>query len=114
MYIYIYALEVQADYFLNGFSVKTIVLVGIYNQQFKGTILFMVFDFQGVYIYMHIHTIGLVPSCFCSFFCTQETRFHQVEKCFEIATKRPKKSEMKSPQIPREKNHDVSLSRPGP
>ena len=29
------------------FSVKTIVLVGIYNQQFKGTILFMVFDFQG-------------------------------------------------------------------
>ena len=35
------------DYFLNGFSVETIVLVGIYNQQFKGTILFMVFDFQG-------------------------------------------------------------------
>ena len=35
------------DYFLNGLSVKTIVLVGIYNQQFKGTILFMVFDFQG-------------------------------------------------------------------
>ena len=34
------------DYFLNGFSAKTIVLVGIYNQQFKGTILFMVFDFQ--------------------------------------------------------------------
>ena len=38
------------DYFLNGFSVKTIVLVGIYNQQFKGTILFMVFDFQGLFI----------------------------------------------------------------
>ena len=36
------------DYFLNGFSVKTIVFVGIYNQQFKGTILFMVFDFQGL------------------------------------------------------------------
>ena len=35
-------LEVQVDYFLNGFSVKTIVLVGIYNQHFKGTILFMV------------------------------------------------------------------------
>ena len=35
------------DYFLNGFSGKTIFLVGIYNQQFKGTILFMVFDFQG-------------------------------------------------------------------
>ena len=43
-----YSLEVQADYFLNGFSVKTIVLEGIYNQQFKGTILFMVFDFQGI------------------------------------------------------------------
>ena len=38
--------------FLNGFSVKTIVLVGIYNQQFKGTILFMVFDFQGLGILM--------------------------------------------------------------
>ena len=38
------------DYFLNGFSVKTIVFVGIYNQQFKGTILFMVFDFQGFII----------------------------------------------------------------
>ena len=36
------------DYFLNGFSVQTIVLAGIYNQQFKGTILFMVFDFQGL------------------------------------------------------------------
>ncbi len=36
------------DYFLNGFSVKTIALVGIYNQQFKGTILFMVLDFQGM------------------------------------------------------------------
>ena len=37
------------DYFLNGFSVKTIVLVGIYNQQFQGTIILMVFDFQGQY-----------------------------------------------------------------
>ena len=35
-------------YFLNGFSVKTIVLVGIYNQQFQGTIILMVFDFQGI------------------------------------------------------------------
>ena len=43
-----FTLEVQVDYFLNGFSVKTIVLVGIYNQQFKGTILCMVFDFQGL------------------------------------------------------------------
>ena len=46
------------DYFLNGFSVKTIVLVGIYNQQFKGTILFMVFDFQG-YDWMSRDTIYL-------------------------------------------------------
>ena len=35
------------DYFFNGFSVKTIILVGIYNQQFQGTIILMVFDFQG-------------------------------------------------------------------
>ena len=27
------------DYLLNGFSVKTIVLVRVYNQQFQGTIL---------------------------------------------------------------------------
>ena len=50
IYIYIYIPWKSKDYFLNGFSVKTIVLVGIYNQQFKGTILFMVFDFQGIYI----------------------------------------------------------------
>ena len=37
------------DYFLNGFSVKTIVFVGIYNQQFQGTIILMVFDFQGIH-----------------------------------------------------------------
>jgi len=29
-------------------SPKTIVLVGIYNQQFQGTIILMVFDFQGM------------------------------------------------------------------
>ena len=28
-------------------SEKTIILVGIYNQQFQGTIILMVFDFQG-------------------------------------------------------------------
>ncbi len=48
-----YSLEVQR-LFLNGFSVKTIVLVGIYNQQFKGTILFMVLDFEGY------HTSGQI------------------------------------------------------
>ena len=31
---------------LNDLSEKTIILVGIYNQQFPGTILSMVFDFQ--------------------------------------------------------------------
>ena len=54
--IYIYIPWKSKDYFLNGFSVKTIVLVGIYNQQFKGAILFMVFDFQGIYIYdIHVY-----------------------------------------------------------
>ena len=28
---------------------KTIILVGIYNQQFQGTIFLMVFDLQGIY-----------------------------------------------------------------
>ena len=37
---------------LIAFPKKTIILVGIYNQQFQGTIILMVFDLQG----------------FCSFF----------------------------------------------
>ena len=41
-------LEVQADYFLNGFSVKAIVLARVYYQQILGNVIFMVFDFQGV------------------------------------------------------------------
>lgn len=36
------------DYCLNAFCIKTIVLIRIYNQQFQGTILLMVFDFQGI------------------------------------------------------------------
>ena len=48
LYSILYIPWKSKDYFLNGFSVKTIVFVGIYNQQFKGTILFMVFDFQGI------------------------------------------------------------------
>ena len=36
------------EYYLNGFSAKAIVLVGIYNQQFQGTVILMVFDFQGL------------------------------------------------------------------
>ena len=31
------------------FSEKTIILVGIYNQQFQGTIILMVFDLQGIH-----------------------------------------------------------------
>ena len=31
------------------FSEKTIILVGIYNQQFQGTIVLMVFDLQGLF-----------------------------------------------------------------
>ena len=38
------------DYFLYVFSVKTIVLVRVYNQQFQGTIILMAFDFQGIFI----------------------------------------------------------------
>ena len=33
----------------NGFPRKTLILVGIYNQQFQGTIILMVFDFQGIH-----------------------------------------------------------------
>ena len=45
----IFSLEVEVDYLLNGFSEKknNIMLVGIYNQQFQGTIILMVFDLQG-------------------------------------------------------------------
>ena len=46
--IYIYTLGVQRP--LNGLSEKTIILVGIYNQQFQGTIILMVFDFQGIHV----------------------------------------------------------------
>ena len=40
------------------FPKKTIVLVGIYNQQFQGTIILMVFDFQGIDISI-IHSAHL-------------------------------------------------------
>ena len=36
------------DYFFNGFSLKTIVLVRVYYQQILGNVIFMVFDFQGL------------------------------------------------------------------
>ena len=32
----------------NGFSEKIIILVVIYNQQFQGTIVLMVYDFKGM------------------------------------------------------------------
>ena len=44
-------MEVEGCYLLNVFfSIKTIVLVMVYNQEFQGTILFMVFDLQGRYM----------------------------------------------------------------
>ena len=49
------------------FPVKTIVLVGIYNQQFKGTILFMVLDFQGIYIYTFF-----LPGIVLAFVCGEK------------------------------------------
>ncbi len=39
-----------------AFPKKNIILVGIYNQQFQGTIILMAFDFQGLYIYIYICT----------------------------------------------------------
>ena len=36
------------DHEINSLLEKTIILVGIYNQQFQGTIFLMVFDFQGI------------------------------------------------------------------
>ena len=37
-------LEVQVDYFFTGFSVNTVVLLRVYNQQFQGNILCMVLE----------------------------------------------------------------------
>ena len=48
--IYIYTLEVQRLFF-EWFFWKTIVLVRVYYQQILGNVFFMVFDFQGIYIY---------------------------------------------------------------
>ena len=47
------------DYILNRISVKTIVLVRVYNQQFQGTILLMVFEPR--YISIYNICIGLSP-----------------------------------------------------
>ena len=43
---------------LNKYSLleKPIVLLGIYNQHFQGIIGLMVFDFQGIYWFLFIHT----------------------------------------------------------
>ena len=37
-------LEVQVDYFFTGFSVNTVVLLRVYNQQFQGNILCLVLE----------------------------------------------------------------------
>jgi len=44
-----FSLDVDFDYLLNSFSVKSIILVGIENQQFQGTIISMVFDLQCIF-----------------------------------------------------------------
>lgn len=44
------SMEVEVDYLLSAFSIKTIVLVRVQNQEFQGTIIFMVFDLQGRYM----------------------------------------------------------------
>ena len=62
MYVYIYIHSIyhipwkSKDYFLNCFSIETTVSVRVYDQQFQGTIFLMVFEFQGVYIYIHIYS----------------------------------------------------------
>ncbi len=48
----VYTLEVQVDYFLNGFSLKTIALVRVYYQKILGNVIFMVFDFQGIHQFL--------------------------------------------------------------
>ena len=76
------------DYFLNGFSVKTIVLVGIYNQQFKGTILFMVFDFQGTMWLMYVDVrvqLGVFAIQNSIIFCPQPRNFSATSPVSRLA-----------------------------
>ena len=50
--IYIYTLEVQPPFFMSGFR-TTILLVGVYHLPKGTTILKMMVDFQGIYVYMY-------------------------------------------------------------
>ncbi len=59
MYKYIYIPWKSKDYFLNVFSVKTIVFVGIYNQQFKGTDFFLWSLTSRVYIYICLYDMPI-------------------------------------------------------
>ena len=52
-YVYIYTLEVQRTLKEWVFT-KDYFQVGNFNHQKLGTIIFIVFDFQGIYIYLHI------------------------------------------------------------
>ena len=45
------------DHWINSLLEKNIVLVGIYDQHFQGIIALMVFDFQGIYWFLFIHTV---------------------------------------------------------
>ena len=59
-HVYTYTLEVERLFIVFFFSEKTIILVGICNQQFQGTIILMVFDLQGIYIYAYAYFIDII------------------------------------------------------
>ena len=73
-----FPLEVQVDYFLNGFSVKTIVLVRVYYPKNLGNVILMVFDFQGFCLskkWFHTSKRSYkVNSLTCSFFLPKTTK----------------------------------------
>ena len=56
---------------LNGLSEKTSNLVGIYNQQFQGTIIVMVFDLQGIRFFENKNSISKLQ---------EKSTLHETEK----------------------------------
>ena len=48
--VYMYTMRFQMPLNEWSWTEKTMIFVGIYNQQFQGTIILMVFDFQCIYI----------------------------------------------------------------
>ena len=69
-------------YILNSLLEKTIILVGIYNQQFQDYLVLMVFDFQGIDIqdrlrhrtfsvpFTNFRCLFVLPRLFASVFST--------------------------------------------